>query len=132
MEEFAMREKLQRFMYGRYGVDDLNQFLMYATLVLLLIGILVRSSVYNFLVLLLIIFYYYRMMSKNHSKRYEENQRFIKLRDRVTRPFRIRKMNKGYHIYTCPSCKQKIRIPKGKGKISITCPKCRTEFTKRS
>ena len=90
-----MREKLQRFMYGRYGVDDLNQFLMYATIVLLLLGILVRSSIYNFLVLLLIIFYYYRMMSKNHSKRYEENQKFIKLRDKITRPFRIRKMNKG-------------------------------------
>jgi hypothetical protein len=132
----TMKEKIQRFMYGRYGIDDLNQFLMYVAFVLLILGLFIRSSLYNFLVFLIIAVYYYRMISKNHTKRYSENQKFLEIKARIVQPiqrYRLNKArNKGYRIFTCPSCKQKVRVPKGKGKINIMCPKCMTEFIKRT
>jgi uncharacterized membrane-anchored protein YitT (DUF2179 family) len=131
-----MKEKIQRFMYGRYGIDDLNHFLMYVAFVLLILGFFIRSSLYNFLVFLIIAIYYCRMMSKNHPKRYSENQKFLEIKARIVQPiqrYRMKKVrNKGYRIFTCPSCKQKVRVPKGKGKINIMCPKCMTEFIKRT
>ena len=86
--------------------------------------------------LALLIVCYYRIFSKNHQKRYEENQKFLAARARFLSWFQKEKyllgQRKDYRIYTCPGCKQKIRIPKGKGKIVVKCPKCHTEFTKKS
>lgn len=79
---------------------------------------------------------YFRMFSKNIGKRYKEEQVFEGLRYSVTEKFRKYKFRirekKEYHIYKCPNCGQKIRIPRGKGKISIHCPKCNTDFVKKS
>ena len=79
---------------------------------------------------------YFRMFSKNIQKRYEENMKYLQLKRQVMGRFEKEKRmiadRKVNHIYKCPTCKQKIRIPKGKGKICITCPKCGTEFTKKS
>ncbi len=131
-----MREKLQHFMVGRYGADQLGQFLLIAAIVSMVCSMLFRSSVCNLFAILLIVLSYYRMLSKNHSRRYSENMKYLKYSGKVSRFFRSKKQYlsqlKTYHIYRCPSCKQKIRIPRGKGKISISCPKCRTEFIKKS
>ena len=76
------------------------------------------------------------MFSRNISKRYQENQAFLRMSFRVREPlkkwqFRFRE-SRQYHIYKCPSCGQKIRIPRGRGRVSIHCPKCGTDFIKKS
>lgn len=131
-----VREKIQRFMIGRYGVDELNRFLMGVTMVLIVVDLFVRSHVLYLLGAFCLILCYVRMLSKNVSKRFQENQKYLNLEFRVKERFRNLKFKAGqsrqYHIYKCPSCGQKIRIPRGKGKISIHCPKCSTDFIKRS
>ena len=78
----------------------------------------------------------FRMLSKNHSARYAENQKYLQLTAKfrywLDQQKKLWQERKYHHIYTCPKCKQKIRIPKGKGKIMVRCPKCHFEFQKRS
>ena len=75
-------------------------------------------------------------LSRNISKRYEENQKFLQLRDKFLGRFSNISSNlsqfKDYHIYKCPRCNQKIRIPRGKGHIMVRCPRCGYEFHKKS
>lgn len=135
-----MKEKIGRFMAGRYGNDKLNQFMMAVFLVCAVLNLFVRnayaSTVLNSWECLLILLVYIRMFSRNISKRYAENQKYLALENRLRRFFGqkryLMQQRKEYHIYKCPGCKQKIRIPRGKGKISIRCPKCGEEFIKNS
>ena len=131
-----MREKLQRFMIGRYGIDTYGRFLLGTVMVLWVINLLTNSKLVYSWALLLMIYEYYRMFSRNTTKRYQENVKFIQIKNKVVSKFKSEKsqlkQRKTHHIYRCPTCKQKIRIPRGKGRICITCPKCKTEFTKVS
>lgn len=135
-----MKEKIGRFMAGRYGNDKLNQFMMAVFLGCAVLNLFVRnayaSTVLNSWECLLILLVYIRMSSRNISKRYAENQKYLALENRLRRFFGqkryLMQQRKEYHIYKCPGCKQKIRIPRGKGKISIRCPKCGEEFIKNS
>ena len=83
-----MREKFRQFMIGRYGTDGLNQFLSIASIVLLLISLLTRFSLFTWLGLVLLVLCYYRSLSRNISKRTEENYQYYALKDRVDRKFR--------------------------------------------
>lgn len=131
-----MREKLRRFMIGRYGTDGLNQFLSIASLVLLLIAIVSRISLFTWLSAAPLLFCCYRTFSRNISKRTEENYKFYTLKDRVDNKFRGLKEQwanrKVYHYYRCPQCRQKLRVPRGRGRIQISCPRCGTQFIKKS
>ena len=131
-----MREKLRQFMIGRYGTDGLNQFLSIASLVLLLIAIVSRVSLFTWLGVALLVFCYYRTFSRNISKRTEENYKFYTLKDRVDNKFKGWKEQwanrKVYHYYRCPQCRQKLRVPRGRGRIQISCPRCGTQFIKKS
>lgn len=131
-----LRDKIMRFMQGRYGVDELSRFLSIALMVLVVLNMFLRSSLINLLVLAGLIWLYYRMMSKDYSKRYEENRKFLDLRYRFNakknQMFSGQKADKTVRIFKCPTCGQKVRVPRGKGKISIHCPKCNTDFIKRS
>ncbi|WP_461819039.1 hypothetical protein [Blautia stercoris] len=135
-----MKEKIGRFMAGRYGNDKLNQFMMAVFLGCAVLNLFVRnayvSTVLNSWECLLILLVYIRMFSRNISKRYAENQKYLALENRLRRFFGqkryLMQQRREYHIYKCPGCKQKIRIPRGKGKISIRCPKCGEEFIKNS
>lgn len=131
-----MREKLRQFMIGRYGTDGLNQFLSIASLVLLLIAIISRVSLFTYLGAALLIFCYYRTFSRNISKRTEENYKFYTLKDRVDNKFKGWKdqwaNRKVYHYYRCPQCRQKLRVPRSRGRIQISCPRCGTQFIKKS
>lgn len=135
-----MKEKIGRFMAGRYGNDKLNQFMMAVFLGCAVLNLFVRnayvSTVLNSWEFLLILLVYIRMFSRNISKRYAENQKYLAFENRLRRFFGqkryLMQQRKEYHIYKCPGCKQKIRIPRGKGKISIRCPKCGEEFIKNS
>ena len=131
-----MKERMQRFMAGRYGNDQLNQFIFIVAIISMVLEIITRQSLFYTLTLVLLILAYVRVFSRNINKRYEENMKFLQKKDAILNKFRKQKyyaaQRRNFHIYTCPQCKQKIRIPKGKGKISIICPKCRTSFIKKS
>ncbi|HKL80083.1 MAG TPA: hypothetical protein VJ888_06570 [Mobilitalea sp.] len=130
-----MKEKLRQFMIGRYGADQLSKFTLGAAMVAMMGSLLFGGKVLYSMSLLLLALCYIRMFSRNHTKRYHENNIYLSYKSSILR-FLKKGGNtsgkKNYRIYTCPSCRQKIRIPKGKGRISITCPKCRKEFIRRS
>lgn len=134
------REKLIRFMQGRYGIDQMSKFFLFAGVFLVFVSVLCGDHpialIPYFLGWAIVIYSYYRVFSRNVTKRYAENQSFLaktyKIRSFFVKQKNIWQQRKDYHIYTCPSCKQKIRIPKGKGKIEIRCPKCGTTFIKKS
>lgn len=141
-----MREKLARFMYGRYGVnDELSKFLLVSYIVLLILSSIlgvVSSSVgivgivgrvLNWAALLLVIWCFYRLLSRNIYARQQENRKYLEFKSRVTGIFARRKYRDArYRYFKCPGCKQKVRVPKGHGHIEITCPRCRTKFVKNS
>ena len=123
-------------MYGRYGNDSLNRFLSTTSLVLMVIALITRGSFLYYLGFALLIWVYIRMFSRNIARRSQENAAFYQLtykwKDKL-RQARVRSSQRDiYRYYRCPNCRQQLRVPKGRGKILITCPKCRTEFTKKS
>ena len=130
-----MKEKLQRFMWGRYGNDRFNQFLMIVALVCLALSFFGLRFFYVLAVGILI-YAYYRMFSRNLSKRSAENQwylcREMKVRGWFGRKKKEFAQRKDYRIYKCPKCGQKLRVPRGRGKIAIHCRKCGEEFVRRS
>ncbi len=131
-----MRDKIYRFMQGRYGTDDFYKFLFWVALIGIVINWFFKSQLLSFVVTLILVYAMYRVLSKNHSARYAENQRYLQATAKIRYWFdqqkKLMEERKYHHIYTCPKCRQKIRIPKGKGKIMIRCPKCHHEFQKRS
>ena len=131
-----MRDKIYRFMQGRYGTDDFYKFLFWVALIGIVINWFFKSQMMSFAVTLILVYAMYRVLSKNHSARYAENQRYLQATAKIRYWFdqqkKLMEERKYHHIYTCPKCRQKIRIPKGKGKIMIRCPKCHHEFQKRS
>lgn len=131
-----MREKLIRFMQGRYGVDALSKCVVWIGFAMLILSMFLRNNIVDIIGWICIIIAYFRMLSKNISKRAAENQVYLnktyKLRCKLASMKNRFAQGKDYHIYSCPSCKQKIRIPRGKGKIEVRCPKCGTTFVKRS
>ena len=135
-----LKEKFAKFMYGRYGSDKLNLFMVIVLLVCAVLNLFVRTGYFSVLLtsweFLLLILIYFRMFSRNISKRYAENQKYLQMTDGIRRKWATWKRDMGvrktHHIYKCPKCKQKIRIPKGHGKVAVRCPKCGTEFIRRS
>lgn len=131
-----MKEKLQRFMMGRYGVDDLGKFLTGATFFLIAVSFFWRNSAFNIAIIFAIAYSYFRMFSKNYAKRSMENQKYLQMTKGIRSWFSKLKMRanqrKNYRYFSCPKCGKKVRVPKGRGKISITCPECRHEFIKKS
>ena len=131
-----LKDRLIRFMYGRYGIDSFGKCTIWGSLIIMLIAGWTHNNLLSLIALAGIIYSYYRMFSKKTYKRATENQKYLQM-TRGIRTFFYKQRNlmtqrKTHHIYKCPNCKQKIRIPKGKGKIEIRCPKCNTTFIKRS
>ncbi len=123
-------------MQGRYGADEFYRFLLGVTVAGIVLNIFLRSRMLELAVLVLWGYMIFRTFSKNYSARYNENQKYLKATAKFRYWFgqqkKLMEERKYHHIYTCPKCKQKIRIPKGKGKIMVRCPKCHHEFQKRS
>ena len=134
-----LREKLAKLMYGRYGVDQLGRAMLIFALVLCVLSLFVPrrlSGIIYYISLILIILMYIRMFSKNIQKRYQENNKYLSLKASFLRKFQREKdifsQRRFYHFYRCPRCRQRIRIPRGKGRIEIRCPKCSQTFIKKS
>lgn len=132
----TLKEKFMRFMYGRYGVDTLGKYSLGAGLATMVLSIVFDSYTLSLLSWFFIILTYFRMFSRNLYKRSSENQTFLnktyKLRTWFGNQKNMMAQRKTHHIYRCPGCKQKIRVPRGKGRIEIRCPKCHTTFIKNS
>ena len=127
---------MMQFMQGRYGADQMGQMHSAVSMVFLIISLFSRNQAWFLLAVIGIVYNYFRMFSKNISKRSAENQKYLgytqKIRSRFTREKNMMEQRKTHHIYTCPGCGQKIRIPRGKGqKVEIECPKCHEKFIKR-
>ncbi len=136
-----MREKLQRFMLGRYGADELGRMLNIVALVCIVLSLFfTRIPVLNMMLswggLGLAVYTCFRLFSRNVAKRYEENQHYRTFRYQMVTKWDAKKkqfaQRKTYRFYKCPQCSQKVRVPRGRGKICITCPKCKNEFIKKS
>lgn len=119
---------LRRFMMGRYGTDKLNMVILGAGLIVCLISMFIHFAPVN-LALTLISYVLmgwaiFRSLSRNTYKRYQENRKYMmflqKMKDREHR------------YYDCPRCHQQVRVPRGKGKIAITCPKCKEKFIRKT
>lgn len=135
-----MKEKFIKFMYGRNGVDELARCESFLIWIPLVLSIFIRNPfiqmILSFVAVALIVHLYFRIFSKNTSKRYEENQKFRNWRYNMAikrNNYKKRREQRAiYKYFKCPMCKQQVRVPRGHGKIIITCPKCREEFARRS
>ena len=131
-----MREKLYRFMAGRYGMDQLSKFLCYAALVLLLVNFILKSTVIYVVGIALLVLIYLRTFSKKLEKRRRENAWYLRKTYAVTNGVKNwidrLKQSKDYVFFRCPSCKAMLRVPRGKGKLRVTCRKCGNSFEKRT
>lgn len=123
-------------MYGRNGVDSLGKFVLVISIIVMLLAGWTDSLILSYLSWIGIIYLYFRMFSRNIYKRSSENQWYLnktyKIRTFFYRQKNLLLQRKTYHIYKCPTCRQKIRVPRGKGRIEIRCPKCNTRFIKKS
>ena len=123
-------------MYGRYGTDTLNNTMLVLCIVLMILSRLFRQGWLNILSIAVLVICYLRLFSRNINARYQENQKFLtavqpvrKWFGGVKQRFRDRKTHR---YYVCPNCGMTLRVPRGKGKINITCPKCRAQFIKKT
>lgn len=137
-----MREKFSIFMMGRYGQDQLNRLLSITGLIILVVSVVIvrfiplLSSVLWIAAVALIVICYWRMFSRNIAARSAENQRYLTFRYKfaVEKQRRAERaaQSKDYKFFKCPKCGVLNRIPKGKGKIEITCPRCGEKFIRKS
>lgn len=126
---------LIRFMSGRYGTDELNWTLIVAALIMDILAEIYANTILMILSEALLIWCIYRSFSKRIYDRQKENNWFMD-RTRVIRlgwkAFWKNCRDKQYHYYLCPKCHQMVRVPRHRGKIEITCPRCAEKFTRRS
>ncbi|MDO5540993.1 MAG: hypothetical protein Q4F83_13170 [Eubacteriales bacterium] len=127
-----LRDAMQRFFYGRHGMDDLGQFTFIVYMVLFVLNLLTRNAVFYYVELIIVFLFLYRCLSKNLTKRQEENRKYMEFKNKFLRFFRIQKRrwtDRKTHVYrTCPHCRTTVRLPKIKGTHTTTCPKCRKDF----
>ena len=127
--------RLRNFMSGRYGTDQLNLALLIFYLLCCILYSITKLYFFNVLALIAVILCFYRMLSRDISRRASENQRFLTQMQPFfswCRRIKMRTQDKQHRYYRCPCCKQTLRVPRGRGKITITCPRCRTTLTKKT
>ena len=138
-----MRDRLARLFYGRNGIDKLSTFLSWVGLALLIISGIVRRFASNgvgyiiwVLALVCIVLSFVRIFSRNVSKRAAENERYLKAKASFLNFFRGKKarfdQRRDYKFFKCPECKSMLRVPRGKGRIYVTCRKCGARFEAKS
>ena len=125
---YRLSAGFRNFMTGRYGTDKLGMTLLVTSLVLSLISTFLGASllhlVFSFLSYTLMFWALFRMFSRNTYARYEENRKFLRFFDQLK--------DRQHRYFECPKCRQSVRVPRGKGKIAITCPRCREKFIKKT
>lgn len=144
----GFKERMRQFLVGRYGGDSLNTALSVFSLISFITAIIVRSASNSTAGLVISIVFYaialiavalsvFRTFSRNLTARRAEYEWF---RAHLIAPFtrkrnemKTRRSQSATHkFFRCPGCGQTVRVPKGKGKIKITCPKCGKVFVKKT
>lgn len=130
------RAAVSRFMSGRYGSDQLNLTMVIGALIVTTIGSLIGVYFLTLAADALLLLAIFRMFSKDRYRRAHENQVYLEKTQKVRRAAtewvnRVKNSRK-YHYYTCPKCKQRLRVPRGVGNITITCKQCGTKFDKKA
>ena len=119
---------LRQFMLGRYGTDKLNMAILYTGLACVLLDMFIRLPILNVMLTAisygLMVWAIFRMLSRNTYKRYQENRKYMRFLERIK--------DREHRYYDCPRCHQPVRVPRGKGKIAIQCPKCKEKFIKKT
>ena len=125
---YKIKMGLMRFMSGRYGTDKLNSHLLWTGVAFCLLsmfmplaGLVLTMTGLSYLFMGIAVF---RCLSRNTYKRYQENRKYLAFWSRVK--------DREHKYFACPRCRQSVRVPKGKGKIAITCPKCKEKFIKKT
>ena len=128
----SFRERVARYMMGRYGVDKLYYFLLAICFILIVINLFVHSYIISVLESAVLIYSFYRVMSRNVYKRQQENEKFISFIEKPKKVFNLQKCkvrDRKTHVYKkCPSCRNNLRLPKEKGKHTVVCPCCKHRF----
>ena len=123
-----IRIGLGRFMEGRYGTDKLNTTILGAGVVVCIISLFVKQPLANLILISLSyglkIWAIFRTLSRKTYQRYQENRKYLQFMEQIK--------DREHRYFDCPRCRQQIRVPRGKGKIAITCPKCREKFIKKT
>lgn len=118
----------RRFMVGRYGTDKLNMAILVAGLVASILNGFIRFPLINWTLALLSYILMgwavFRTFSRNTYKRYQENRKYLLFLQKIK--------DREHRYYDCPRCRQQVRVPRGKGKIAITCPKCKEKFIRKT
>ena len=119
---------LRQFMAGRYGTDKLNTCILVLGVIVSIVAAILRNPLLTLILAtisyVLMFWAIFRTFSRNTYKRYRENRKFLMLLDRIK--------DRDHRYFTCPRCRQPVRVPRGKGKIAITCPKCKEKFIKKA
>ena len=131
---FNLSNKIKGFFYGRNGFDNLAKHVLIASIVIFLIHAYfpyesIARIVLSLISYALMIYSYFRILSKNVYKRVQENRKYMGALKMIKTRWQQRKTHK---FFRCPKCKTWLRLPKGKGKITITCVKCSHKFEKRT
>ena len=125
---YKMALSLRGFMAGRYGTDRLNMVILCAGLAASVLSVMLPVRPVNLVLWILsyvlMILAIWRSLSRNTYKRYQENRKFLQILQRIK--------DREHRYYDCPKCRQLVRVPRGKGKISITCPRCKEKFIKNT
>lgn len=142
MKKFFMNLglKMQRFMYGRYGIDQLYKALLWAYLAIMMLGLIlgrtVNTKIYTVISIIsfaLIVYAFFRVFSKNIEKRRQENAKWLSLTAKIKKHFRLRKdrwkFRKTHIFRKCPKCKAVLRLKRIKGSHNVSCPHCKNSFT---
>lgn len=118
----------RHFMMGRYGTDKLNSAILWVGVAACLISLFIRLPILNLILTLLSYILMgialFRTFSRNTYKRYQENRRYLMLLQRLK--------DKDHRYFACPRCRQSVRVPRGKGKVAISCPKCKEKFIRKT
>lgn len=134
------KSKINRFMLGRRGIDEFEKFIGIVVLIFLALYIWLHSSMCYYIVIIGIVYGLFRLFSTNIPKRYRENEKYLEIKNSFIKPKPKNNYNKAagsesyradtqqYMYFNCPGCGQKMRAPKGRGRIRVRCPKCSKTF----
>ncbi len=131
-----LKERFLRFMAGRYGSDQLSRFLSFLALALIVLNLFLRSGILWLLGVAALVLVHLRMFSRSYEKRRRENERYLQLKYKLTGGVRNwadrQKQRRDYVFFRCPACHAMLRVPRGKGRIRVTCRKCGNAFERKT